>query len=63
MSSAQGLYFALPLGAGMGLAMSLAGVLVRDHAQLAYLPMVGLSVLTLLGAFLLNRRWTGGKII
>lgn len=63
MSSAQGLYFALPLGAGMGLAMSLAGVLVRDHAQLAYLPMVGLSALTLLGALLLNRRWTGGKII
>ncbi len=63
MSSAQSLYYALPLGVGMGLAMSLAGVLVRDHAQLAYLAMVALSAATLLGALLLNRSWSGGKII
>jgi PPP family 3-phenylpropionic acid transporter len=63
MSSVQSLYYALPLGVGMGLAMSLAGVLVRDHAQLAYLAMVALSAVTLLGALLLNRRWSGGKII
>ncbi|MEO8559288.1 MAG: MFS transporter, partial [Rhodospirillales bacterium] len=63
MSSAQSLYYALPLGIGMGLALSLSGVLVRDYAAQAYLAMALLSALTLAGALLLNRRWSGGKII
>ncbi len=63
ISSAQSLYYALPLGVGMGLALSLAGVLFRDYAGHAYLAMVALSALTLFGALLLNRQWNGGKII
>jgi PPP family 3-phenylpropionic acid transporter len=63
MSSAQGLYYALPLGIGMGLAMSLAGVLTRDYAAHAYLAMVALSAVTFAGALLLNRQWNGGKIL
>ena len=63
MSSAQSLYYALPLGIGMGLAMSLSGVLFRDYAGHAYLAMTVLSAVTLGGALLLNRQWNGGKII
>jgi len=63
MSSAQSLYYALPGGIGMGLAMSLSGVLFRDYAAHAYLAMVALSAVTLGGALLLNRQWNGGKII
>jgi PPP family 3-phenylpropionic acid transporter len=63
MSSAQSLYYALPGGIGMGLAMSLSGVLFRDHGAHAYLAMALLSAVSLAGALLLSRQWSGGKII
>jgi PPP family 3-phenylpropionic acid transporter len=63
MSSAQGLYYALPLGIGMGLAMSLSGVLFRDHGGHAYLAMAAFSALSLGGTLLLRRYWRGDKII
>jgi len=63
MSSAQGLYYALPLGIGLGVVMSLSGVLVRDYAAHAYFGMAALSAVTLSGALVLHRQWRRDKII
>jgi PPP family 3-phenylpropionic acid transporter len=63
MSSAQGLYYALPLGIGLGVVMSLSGVLVRDYAAHAYFAMAALSAVTLTGALVLHRQWRRDKII
>ena len=56
---AQAIHASVSAGLAPGLAMPFMGPLYQELGGLAYLPMAGLSLLGLLAAWRLGRRWRG----
>lgn len=62
LASAQSLYYALPMGVGMGLATLLAGYLFSRIGVDAYWAMGVLSLISFGAAIALGRIWRGGPL-
>lgn len=62
LATAQSLYYALPMGVGMGLATLLAGYLFSRVGVDAYWAMGALSLAALLAALALGRLWRGAQL-
>lgn len=62
LAAAQSLYYALPMGVGMGLATLLAGWLFSRFGGDAYWAMGGLSLISFVAGLVLLRLWRGAPL-